>query len=286
MTWGRVGALGATLMVAGALTLGAVACGKGANEARPLTVSMDDYKTGTIDLDPRVVDNKEKDSSAFIAYLETKLRTTGALEPSSADTAQMIIRVRPGATTDDDIHVVVDLIDVKTRQTVGQLELATSAEGGKQDAALRRVADDVATYLRAHRKVPIKPSKSAIEATPTWSNVDAGPASIPGVVRSGACTTSCKTDITSSLPPEDLTRVAERLAPTLGQIRVCLDRMNAQSIQPSLIIRFEGGGQPLSLKLDVSGYEDMACIAEARAKVNMPQTTRAASVRCDHRCER
>lgn len=286
MRWGRV--CGVVALVSG-LVLASAGCGKGVNEARPLQVSMDDYKTATIEFDPKSTDNGEKAAPGFIAYLETKMKTVGAFEPAPPGAAQMIIRIRPGPGNgmDDDLHLVVDLIDAKTRATVGQLEITTSATGGKAEAALRRAGDDIATYIREHRRAPLKISKGntdIVASSPTTA--DAGAAPTPGVVVKDNCTTTCRSDSTSVVPPEDLQRIAERVAPTLGQARICLDRVSAQNINPSIIVRFETAGQLISLKLDAGGYDELACILDAKSRVPMLTTSRQASLRCEHRCQR
>lgn len=285
MHWGR--AFGVVVLLSG-IALASASCGKGVNEARPLTVSMDDYKTATIDFDPKSAENGEKVAPGFIAYLETKLKTLGAFEPAAPEAAQMIIRVRPGpgAGMDDDLHLVVDLVDTKTRATVGQLNITTSAMGGKSDAALRRAGDEIATYIREHRRAPLKIAKGNNDFTPsTFSSAGVAPPT-PGVVTKDNCTTTCKSDSTSMVSPEDLQRIAERVAPTLGQARICLDRVSAQNINPSIIVRFETAGQLISLKLDAGGYDELACVLEAKSRVPSLTTSRQASLRCEHRCQR
>lgn len=281
--WARgVAVLVSSLMLA----LGSAGCGKGVVEARPLTVAMDDYKTATIDFDSKSVENGEKAGPGFIAYLETKLKTTGAFEPASAEAAQMIIRVRPASGTDDDLHLVVDFVDTKTRATVGQLEITATASGGKSEVALRKAADGIAAYVRDHRRAPLKIAKGNTDVTPSTFSAPSAAAPLPGVVVKDNCTTTCKSDSTTAATPEDLQRVADRVAPTLGQMRVCLDRVSAQNINPSMILRFESAGLPTSVRLDAGGYEELACVLDAKAKMTPLTTSRTTSLRCDLRCQR
>ncbi|MBS2015006.1 MAG: hypothetical protein JST00_19095 [Deltaproteobacteria bacterium] len=277
------------LLLSFAIALASAGCGKGVNEARPLTVSMDDYKTAAVDFDPKSTDLGEKATPGFVAYLETRLKGMGAFEPAPKESAQMIIRVRPGVGSglDEDLHLAVDLVDTKTRQTVGQLQITASAPGGKAEIGLRKVAEGIAQYIRDQRRAPLKVTKgnSDVTASPLASEGPAAPPP-PGVVVKDRCTTTCKSDSTSMVPPDDLQRVAERLSPTLGQVRVCLDRVSAQNIEPTIIVRFESAGQMISLKLDAGGYDELACIVDARSRVPALTTSRAASLRCEHRCQR
>lgn len=278
----------AVLLSSLVLAIGTAGCGKGVVEARPLTVAMDDYKTATVDFDPKSAENGEKAAPGFIAYLETKLKTTGAFEPAPAEAAQMVLRVRPGpgAGMDDDLHLLVDFVDTKTRATVGQLEITASTSGKKSEAALRQAADGIAAYVREHRRAPLKIAKGNTDVAPSTFSA-AGPAApTPGVVVKDNCTTTCKSDSTTAATPEDLQRIAEGTAPTLGQMRVCLDRVSAQNINPSMILRFESAGLPSSIRHDAGGYEELACVLEAKSRLPPLTTSRTASLRCEHRCQR
>jgi hypothetical protein len=71
----------------------------------------------------------------------------------------------------------------------------------------------------------------------------------------------------------------------LNDVRVCLDRISAQAIQPAVILRFESQpGQLTQLKLDAGGYDEMSCVQDARSRPPHVMVTRASSVRCEYRC--
>jgi len=283
-----------TLSAGGALGAAALlpACSRTStvNEARALSVDLDTYRTGTIEVEPKGWD--EKEIASFIAYLETKLKATGALEPVSADKGgELLVRVRnsPSATGEEDLRMLVDFIDARTRETVGQIVVTGSASSDRQATAFVRAGDEIATYLRASRKQPASASKGrpgggAPAAAAASGGASASEEPAAGVVKEGKCATTCRTDTGSELPPADRQRVADATHKMLSTARACLDRMNAQAVEPTTIFRFEQRGQMLSMKIDAGGFEDLACIAELRARPPMVMVSGPGSVRCEHRC--
>lgn len=260
------------------------ACGRAGStfESRPLTTQLDAYRTGTVELIPAKLEGGAKEHASFVAYLEASLKKNGVIEPLPADAgAQLTIRVRAASDTvgEDDVKVLVDFVDARNGTTLGQITVSGNALGDKGGAALRRVADEIVSYMRVNRRAP--PSANAFRAA-SDSPPPAAPAA--GVVASGGCTTTCTPDTSSSLPPEELTRVAEAAQPMLKAVRGCLDQVSAQAIHPAALLRFEGAGQVTKLKIDAGGYDELACVEEARARGLRVGISRGASVRCVFRC--
>lgn len=267
------------------------ACGHGVVESRPLTTDFDAYRSGAVEVEPAGLEGGQKGSEQLLAYLQSELKKSGVLEPLPVDQgAQLIVRVRAASSSpgEDDVRVLVDFVDGRSRQTVGQITVAANGLD-KPGAAMRVVGDKIVEYMRSHRRAPpsakgshggappIEPPPSA--ASPTE------PAAGAGVATSGSCKTTCTPDATSALPPEDLTRLAESFQPMLNEVRVCLDRISAQAIQPAVILRFDGQpGQLTQLKLDAGGYDDMTCVQDARSRPPRVMVTRSSSVRCAYRC--
>ena len=87
-----------------------------------------------------------------------------------------------------------------------------------------------------------------------------------------------------ALTPDDQRNIANGLQPMLKDIRVCLDRVNAQQIDPAVIARFEPNGRLSGMKIDAGGYDDIQCVKELRSSPSQLTISRAASVRCEYRC--
>lgn len=256
------------------------------NESRPLTKDFDGYKTGTVEVDTAGLEGGGKGGPELRSYLEKQLETNGVLQPLSvAQGAQLIVRVRAAPNSgDEEPHVFVDFVDARSRETVGQLLVSATGLGEKDGASRRRVATAIADYMRKNRRAPPTegPKGGAVGAsvTPTTDRP------LAGVATAGACKTVCTTDSSSSLPIEDQTRLAEGFLPMLEDIRTCLDRINAESIHPAVILRFEPNGLLSQLKIDAGGYDEMSCMQNARSRTPHLALSRAASVRCEYRCAR
>ena len=81
----------------------------------------------------------------------------------------------------------------------------------------------------------------------------------------------------------EMTRT-EAAQPMLKAVRGCLDQVSAQAIHPAALLRFEGAGQVTKLKIDAGGYDELACVEEARARGLRVGISRGASLRCVFRC--
>jgi hypothetical protein len=268
------------------VALASAACSKTANvvESRALTVDFASYKTGTVEVEPKGIEGGEKASLDMLAYLEKQLKQQGVLEPASIEGgAQLIVRLRAAAhnDADEDFRVLVDFVDAKSRATVGQVTVAGSPLNDKTGAALRRIADEVVAYMRANRKTPVGAKGATKTAQPAPSA--AAPAASAAPKRT--CTITCTPDSSSALPPDDQKRIAEKVEPMLAAVRACLDNVSAQSIHPAAILRFEVAGQLSQLKIDAGGYDNLDCVNQAAAHPPRVRVIRAASVRCDYRCQ-
>jgi len=257
-------------------------------ESRAPAAELAGYRTAAIEVATQGMADPEKDAATFLSHLEGKLRAGGFLEPRPIDKgAELVIRVRMIPNSEEDVRFAVDLVDAGSRRTVGQITVTGTAVGNRIDVALRHAGDEVFAYLRAHHRESAKRTARGL-APPPPPPTPAAPAGPPaaGTVVKGACSTLCKPDSSSELVPEDRQRVAEAMSVLLSEVRTCLDRVNAEAIEPAVILRFEAGGVLTSLRIDAGGFEDLACITEARRKQPPPRTSRAAAARCDHRCQK
>jgi hypothetical protein len=273
--------LAAGVVAAAVLAFG---CSKAGSvvESRPLTTQFDKYRTGAVQVVPEGLEGGPKRSEELLAQLERDLKATGVLHPLAVDQgAELIVRVRKGANLgDEEARVLVDFIDAKSRATIGQITVSANGFGEKDGQSMRRVATAIAEYMRSNRRAPPTAKGNAapvIVTAPTAERPSAG------VATSGVCKTTCTSD---SLPMEDQTRLAEGIQPMLKEMRVCLDRVNADSINPAVIARFESNGLMSALKSDTGGYDDSACVQTARSKPPNVAVSRAASARCEYRCMR
>jgi hypothetical protein len=285
-----------SLLVLGLMT----ACAKSSTlvESRPLTADFDVYRSGAVEVDPTNMEGGVKGSQELLTYLEGKLKQGGVLEPLAAEKgAQLLIRIRATANAgEDDMRLLVDFVDAKNGETIGQVAIVANTLGAKNSGpALRRVADEIVGYMRTHRGVPVsakagpggvkRVAASAPTAlAPSGAATDRPPG--PGVLTSAGCTTTCTPDSSSALSAEERNTIATNLQPMLKDVRVCLDRVSAQEIHPAVIVRFESNGQMSQLKVDAGGYDDLSCVHEVRSRPPNVSISREASVRCEYRCRR
>jgi hypothetical protein len=278
----------AALLVTFSVSSLTTACGHGVVESRPLTADFDGYRSGAVEVEPPGIEGGPKGGEQFVAYLQAELKKNGILEPLPLDRgAQLVVRVRAASNNsgEDDVRVLVDFIDGRSRQTIGQITVGANGLE-KPGAAMRSVGDQIVAYMRSHRRTS-PTTKANRDVTATLPSAAAATEQAGGVATSGSCKTTCTPDATSALPPEDLTRLAEAFQPMLKDVRVCLDHISAQAINPALILRFESQpGQLTQLKLDAGGYDEMTCVQDARSRTPVLTVARASSVRCDYRCAR
>ncbi|MBX3187620.1 MAG: hypothetical protein KF819_11420 [Labilithrix sp.] len=267
------------------LFLGSIACTStgSVTEGRPLESPFAAYRTATIEVDAAGMPNGTKDGELFLAYLESQLRKNGLLEPVPLDRgAELILRTRmtPSHTAEDDVRMLVDFVDAKSRRTIGQITVTGNALGDKSAAALRAAANEIIGYMRSNRGAG-KRAPAIVGAAPA---APPAPTATPGVYAAGGCTTTCRPDATSTVSADDLGRVSEGFTPMLREMRTCLDRVSAQAIHPVIILRFEAPGVLTQLRSDTGGYDDLACVYDARSRPPGLTITAPASVRCELRC--
>ena len=264
-------------------------------ESRPLKADFDTYRSGAVEVDPTNMEGGVKGSQELLTVLEGRLKQAGVLTLVAADKgAQLIIRIRAAANAgEDDVRILVGFIDAKTGATIGEVSVTANDLGKKRGAALRRVADEIVTYMRTHRAAPVsaKAGQSGVNGSAASAPTVLAPAAAAterpaaaGVLKVGACTTTCTPDSSSALTPDDQKNIADSLQPMLKDVRVCLDRVNAQQIHPAVIARFESNGRLSQLKIDAGGYDDLACVNEVRSRPPQVTVSRGASVRCEYRC--
>jgi hypothetical protein len=273
----------------GALTAACTSTGS-VQESRPLEASFGAFRTGAVEVDPTGLPQGTKDGELFLAYLESQLRSNGLLEPTPVDRgAQLLIRTRvmPSNTAEDDVRMLVDFIDAKSRRTIGQVTVTGNSLGTEGAAALRAAANEIIGYMRSNRGAIAKRASGAgAGAAPVIAAPPVAPApATDGVVTAGACTTTCRPDSTSSVSADDLKKVADAFTPTLKEMRVCLDRVSAQAIHTVVILRFEGGALT-QVRSDTGGYDDLACVHEARSRAPGLAIAAGANLRCEYRCAR
>lgn len=259
-------------------------------ESRPLAADFDAYRTGAVEVVPEGLEGGQRMSERLLAYLEKELKANGVLSPLPVDQgAQLIVRVRHAATNlgEEDVRVICDFIDARTRETFGQLSISANGLGENDGASMRRVAGSIVTYMRSNRHASPAAKGHRVASSPSALPTPvAATAPAAGVASSGACTTTCTPDASSAVAPEEQTRIAEAFQPMLKQMRLCLDRVNAESIQPAVLLRFEANGLLSGLRVDAGGYETLACVEDARSRPPQVGISRAASLRCGYRCTR
>ena len=267
-------------------------CAKGSSvvESRPLKTDFDNFRSGAVEVDPRFIEGGEEASQDLLTYLEGKLRAGAILEPRPAyQGAQLLIRIHATASSGaEDMRLIVDFVDAKSGETIGQLSIAGSVAGTKGNSALRSVADEIVSYMRSHRTAAISakasPSAAAMPSVLAPAAAATEQPLGPGVVVRGGCTTTCAPDSSSALTPDDQKRIVDAVEPLLKGTRMCLDRVSAQQINPAVIVRFESSGQMSGLKIDAGGYDDLTCVQELASRPLRVMASRAASVRCEYRC--
>jgi hypothetical protein len=185
------------------------------------------------------------------------------------------------------VNLRVLLIDTRTKVALGELEAAgtlappsTGDDGSEPPRllALRGAAERILDVLEARRRVAAAGGKPAPPPPPPLPDG-------PGVAGSAICTTQCAPPATATSSYEEQHRVAAGIDATMKELRVCLDRVGAQLIEPAVLLRFGPDGELRHLRVDVGGYEQLACIRAIRARVpRSVSTTRASLLRCTYRC--
>jgi hypothetical protein len=144
--------------------------------------------------------------------------------------------------------------------------------------------EPVPTYTGAH--AASKPAPPATTAVVVRTTTPPAPTGTTATAEDGPCKTTCAADQSSALTPDDTKKVATAITPMMRDLRGCLARVGAQNIRPVVFARFAENGKPdPQPRVDVGGYENLACVADARAKTIEATTSHGALVRCEQRCD-
>src|SRR4051794_20309368 len=107
-------------------------------------------------------------------------------------------------------------------------------------------------------------------ATLTALGSPRGAAAQPAASRDAACTTPKTTCVGHSgyyASAEDVDRLTAVADPVLRDVRTCLDASGDKHVPSVLVIRWDSEGKPVDVKIDVPGYESLACVQQAQAKL-------------------
>jgi hypothetical protein len=99
-----------------------------------------------------------------------------------------------------------------------------------------------------------------------------------------APTTSCNGTNGYYAAKDDVDRLTAVADPLLRELRTCLDAAGGKTVTPAFVIRWDTEGNPVSVKLDVPGYESLPCVAKASGKLSTLQNPRETAIRCEYGC--
>lgn len=83
---------------------------------------------------------------------------------------------------------------------------------------------------------------------------------------------------------DDLNRVTAVADPILRDVRTCLDSSGAKHVPAALVIRWDSDGHAVDVKIDVPGYESLACVQKAKTKLSALQNPHETAIRCEFGC--
>ena len=135
---------------------------------------------------------------------------------------------------------------------------------------------------RASREEPAPPAPPRPVTGPAPPRA---PVVVAAPPRPGACAATCKADSFSAFPPSEETGLATSVTPYLTELSRCLVRVGAEGIRPAILLRFTESGVQSESRLDLGGYEDLACAKDARAHAPVFAVSRGTTVRCELRCQ-
>jgi hypothetical protein len=271
--------------------------------SQPITVDLGKYETCAIDFDARDLKEGQRGGAAFAAYLEGRLREEGVLEPvepgKTAD-ADVTLRVRPVPEKDAAaaVTMAVEVIATKSSETLGVFEATGKQEdpgggiaAGPRGVALQRAADEIASFLKTKRTqkaraaVRAKPAPAPPPPPPTNPADDPFAPRPPNVPLPPICASECECPASSALPPAELTKLTQRIDPTLKFLRACLGNVGAHLVEPAVLFRFGDDGRLVGMRIDMGGYEEqLLCVDDIRAAPPRVRTFRSAMVRCRWHC--
>ena len=134
-----------------------------------------------------------------------------------------------------------------------------------------------------------EPALAAAPARP--APAPAAPARAPVAVapppppRPGTCAATCKADSFSAFPASEESGLAVSVTPYLTELSRCLVRVGAEGIRPAILLRFTEAGTQSESRLDLGGYENLACVSDVRSHAPTYSVSRGTTVRCELRCQ-
>jgi hypothetical protein len=84
---------------------------------------------------------------------------------------------------------------------------------------------------------------------------------------------------------EDEREVAVLVEPLLRDLRACSIAAGARGVTPAVSLAWDVDGNPVTVKLQVGGYERLPCSAEVFARLARSTRTRAGAFHCSLRCD-
>jgi hypothetical protein len=283
-------ALALVLVLAVLVLAACVKRGEGVEVAQPLSANLASYWTCAVTFasDGRGEDANE--AFTFVPWFESRVRERAVFEPLGKDElAEAEITLRLTASHSDDrvsLHVVV--FDTKTREPLGELDALGVAEPSavaaadpsdpKHLVALRNAADRILEALKEKRGAAASHAKRP--APPPVAESDLGP-----VAGSAVCVTECHPPSSSASSHAEEYRVSGGINATMRELRDCLDRVGGQLVVPAVLLRFSPDGRLRHMRVDVGGFENLACVQAVRARPSRGLwTSRASLLRCEYRC--
>ena len=260
-------------------------------ETQPLSGNLGSYWTCAVAFasDGRGTDANE--AFTFVPWFEGRVRERGVFEPLARDEgaeAEVTLKLEV-SQGDDRVNLRVQVVDTKTKASLGEVEAAAAVVDDTADAgdvteskrivALRSAADRIIEVLREKRRVSTERAKRA-PAPPPPPLPDG-----PPVAGSATCITECHPPAAASSNHDEQYRVAAGMNATMKELRGCLDRVGAQLVDPAVLLRFSPDGQLHHMRVDVGGYEQLECIQNVRTRAPRGVwTSRASLLRCEYRC--
>jgi hypothetical protein len=279
------------LVVSAILLVAAGGCVKRdrAVETQPVSDKLGAYWTCAVSFTSDGRGEDANEAFTFVPWFEGRVRERGVFEPLERDVGnEAEVTLRLEAQGADDVSLHVEVIDTKTKTSLGELE-ATGVVDPKADAgdasdsrrtlALRSAANQILDVLKEKRRLAAAtPRRAPPPAPPPLPDG-------PPVAGTSVCTTQCSPPASTSSSHEEQYRVSAGVNPTMKELRECLDRVGAQLVVPAVLLRFGPDGQLRHMRVDVGGYEQLECIREIRARLpRSVWTTRASLLRCEYRC--
>jgi hypothetical protein len=259
---------------------------------QPIDVDLGRFETCRIEIAAPFADGKRA-TSAFLAYLEGRLREEAGLEPIDAPSADILLRIRPSSSAHkpNAVTLAVEVVVVDDEKVVGAFEasgeqedLSNSPRSEPRGIALQHAADEIASTIKSSRKTAARKPRRELPPTPSLARAEDPFASRSPSARPPVCLSTCELPSSSAIPEREVATLTIRIDPTLQTLRECLHRVGADLVEPAVLLRFGDSGQLVGMRVDVGGYENLMCVSDVWASPPRVRTSRAAIVRCLFHC--